>query len=141
MGSIFSNWGFSIWDYFHRRNKKIDREKIGLQNLFFWLVFKCSGMFKFMSPSPSVMRLFVLRLFLFIPVRIVSTLLFNFICLLLFKNCLSMLIIMFNKISTYVRIGCQVLHEGIPSFVSIVVLHTQTHKSVKIIHILVLENL
>ena len=27
---------------------------------------------------------------------------------------------MFKKISTYVTIGCQVLHEGIPSFVSIV---------------------
>ena len=58
------------------------------------------------------------RRILFILVRIVSTFVFNFICLLLFKNCLPILIIMFKKMSMYVTIGRKVLHEG-KSFIEV----------------------
>ena len=60
-------------------------------------VFKCSGILRSMNPSPSV---FMIGELLFIPVRIVSTFVFNFLWLLLFKNCLPRLIKMFRNMRT-----------------------------------------
>ena len=95
---------FLMCVYFMKRKKKSS----SLIIYFLCEDFKCSGILRSMSPSPSV---FMIGDFLFIPVRIVSTFVFNFMCLLLFRNCLPTLIKMFKKINTYVTMGCQVSHD------------------------------